>query len=101
MGRAQLIRDRNRCGNLSSFGRVSAIIGYLSQLIQERKRSIFRRFDAKLDYHRDRGMPPDILLQSIPTDLAEVPGTIFNVGDLALTIETCSTERCLAGARLP
>lgn len=40
----------------------------------------FSEFDVKLDYDRDKSMPPDDLLRRIRVDLSEVPGAIYNVG---------------------
>ena len=40
----------------------------------------FSEFDVKIDFDRDKKMPPDELLRRIRGDLAEIPGTVFNVG---------------------
>ena len=40
----------------------------------------FSEFDIRLDFDKDPSMPPDVLLEHIRDDLAEVPGVVFNVG---------------------
>lgn len=40
----------------------------------------FSEFDVRLDFSKDLAMPPDKLLEHIRADLANVPGTVFNVG---------------------
>lgn len=40
----------------------------------------FSEFDVKLDFDRDPVMPADELLRRIRADLANIPGTVFNVG---------------------
>ncbi|HRD70530.1 MAG TPA: efflux RND transporter permease subunit [Legionella sp.] len=37
-------------------------------------------FDVRLDFDKDKSMPPDELLRRIRADLANIPGTVFNVG---------------------
>ncbi|MCL9682882.1 efflux RND transporter permease subunit [Legionella maioricensis] len=37
-------------------------------------------FDVRLDFDKDKSMPPDELLRRIRADLANVPGAVFNVG---------------------
>ncbi|KTD71767.1 chemiosmotic efflux system protein A-like protein [Legionella steelei] len=37
-------------------------------------------FDVRLDFAKDKSMPPDELLRRIRADLANIPGTVFNVG---------------------
>ncbi len=37
-------------------------------------------FDVRLDFEKDKSMPPDELLRRIRADLANIPGTVFNVG---------------------
>src|SRR5581483_10881924 len=51
-----------------------------SELDEDAQPPNFSEFDVKLDYDRDKKMPPDELLRRIRADLAEIPGTVFNVG---------------------
>jgi CzcA family heavy metal efflux pump len=51
-----------------------------SELDEDAQPPNFSEFDVKLDYDRDKNMPPDELLRRIRADLAEIPGTVFNVG---------------------
>ena len=51
-----------------------------SELDEDAQPPNFSEFDVKLDYGRDKNVPPDELLRRIRAELAEVPGTIFNVG---------------------
>ena len=51
-----------------------------SELDEDAQPPNFSEFDVKLDYDRDKKMSPDELLRHIREDLAEVPGTVFNVG---------------------
>ncbi len=51
-----------------------------SELDEDAQPPNFSEFDVKLDYDRDKKMPPDELLRRIRADLAEVPGTVFNIG---------------------
>ncbi len=51
-----------------------------SELDEDAQPPNFSEFDVKLDYDRDKNMPPDELLRRIRADLADVPGAIFNVG---------------------
>ncbi|HAU3594276.1 TPA: efflux RND transporter permease subunit, partial [Legionella pneumophila] len=37
-------------------------------------------FDVRLDFDKNKSMPPDELLARIRADLANIPGTVFNVG---------------------
>ncbi|KTD21237.1 efflux RND transporter permease subunit [Legionella londiniensis] len=37
-------------------------------------------FDVRLDFDKDKAMPPDELLRRIRADLANIPGAVFNVG---------------------
>lgn len=40
----------------------------------------FSEFDVRLDFDKDPNIPPDVLLEHIREDLAEIPGVVFNVG---------------------
>ncbi len=40
----------------------------------------FSEFDILLDFDKDKNIPPQELLKRIRADLAEIPGTVFNVG---------------------
>lgn len=40
----------------------------------------FSEFDVRLDFDRDPGMAADELLKRVRTDLANIPGVVFNVG---------------------
>ncbi len=51
-----------------------------SELDEDAQPPNFSEFDVKLDYGRDKNMSPDELLRRIRADLAEIPGTVFNVG---------------------
>ena len=51
-----------------------------SELDEDAQPPNFSEFDVKLDYDRDQKMSPDELLRRIRADLAEIPGTVFNVG---------------------
>ena len=51
-----------------------------SELDEDAQPPNFSEFDVKLDYGRDKNVAPDELLRRIRAELAEVPGTIFNVG---------------------
>ncbi len=51
-----------------------------SELDEDAQPPNFSEFDVKLDYDRNKDMPPDELLRRIRADLAEIPGTVFNVG---------------------
>jgi len=51
-----------------------------SELDEDAQPSNFSEFDVKLDYDRDKRMPPDELLRRIRSDLSDIPGAIFNVG---------------------
>ncbi len=51
-----------------------------SELDEDAQPPNFSEFDMKLDYDRDKKMPPDELLRRIRAELAEIPGTVFNVG---------------------
>ena len=51
-----------------------------SELDEDAQPPNFSEFDVKLDYGRDKNVSPDELLRRIRAELAEVPGTIFNVG---------------------
>ena len=51
-----------------------------SELDEDAQPPNFSEFDVKLDYGRDKTMPPDELLRRIRADLTEIPGTVFNVG---------------------
>ena len=51
-----------------------------SELDEDAQPPNFSEFDVKLDYDRDKRMPPGELLRRIRSDLSEVPGAIFNVG---------------------
>lgn len=51
-----------------------------SELDEDAQPPNFSEFDVKLDYDKNKNMPPDDLLRRIRADLAEIPGTVFNVG---------------------
>jgi len=51
-----------------------------SELDDDAQPPNFSEFDVKLDYDRDKKIPPDELLRRIRADLADIPGTVFNVG---------------------
>ena len=51
-----------------------------SELDEDAQPPNFSEFDVKLDYDLDKKMPPDELLRRIRDDLAQIPGTVFNVG---------------------
>ena len=51
-----------------------------SELDEDAQPPNFSEFDVKLDYGRDKKIPPDELLRRIRAELSEVPGAIFNVG---------------------
>lgn len=51
-----------------------------SELDEDAQPPNFSEFDVKLDYARDKRMPPDELLRRIRADLSDIPGAIFNVG---------------------
>jgi CzcA family heavy metal efflux pump len=51
-----------------------------SELDEDAQSPNFSEFDVKIDFDRDKKMPPDELLRHIRSDLAEIPGTVFNVG---------------------
>ena len=51
-----------------------------SELDEDAQPPNFSEFDVKIDFDRDKTMPPDELLRHIRADLAEIPGTVFNVG---------------------
>ena len=51
-----------------------------SELDEDAQPPNFSEFDVKIDYDRDKTMPPDELLRHIRANLTEVPGTVFNVG---------------------
>ena len=51
-----------------------------SELDEDAQPPNFSEFDVKLDYDRDKRMPPDELLRRIRSDLSDIPGAIFNVG---------------------
>ncbi len=51
-----------------------------SELDEDAQPPNFSEFDVKLDYDRDKKMPPDELLRRIRADLSDIPGAIFNVG---------------------
>lgn len=51
-----------------------------SELDEDAQPPNFSEFDVKIDYDRDKRMPPDELLRRIRADLSDIPGAIFNVG---------------------
>ena len=51
-----------------------------SELDEDAQPPNFSEFDVKLDYDRDKRTPPDELLRRIRSDLSDIPGAIFNVG---------------------
>jgi len=51
-----------------------------SELDEDAQPPNFSEFDVKLNYDRDKRMPPDELLRRIRADLSDIPGAIFNVG---------------------
>ncbi len=51
-----------------------------SELDEDAQPPNFSEFDVKLDYNRDKRMPPDELLRHIRADLSDIPGAVFNVG---------------------
>jgi CzcA family heavy metal efflux pump len=51
-----------------------------SELDEDAQPPNFSEFDVKLDFDRDKSVAPDRLLHEIREELAEVPGTAFNVG---------------------
>lgn len=40
----------------------------------------FSEFDVRLDFSKNPNMPPDELIKLIRNDLAQIPGTVFNIG---------------------
>ncbi len=51
-----------------------------SELDQDAQPPNFSEFDVRLDFDKDTKMPPDVLLEHIRQDLANVSGAVFNVG---------------------
>lgn len=51
-----------------------------SELDEDAQPPNFSEFDVKLDFTRDSKMSAEELLQHIREDLAQIPGTVFNVG---------------------
>ena len=51
-----------------------------SDLDEDAQPPNFSEFDVRLDFTKNAAMPPDELLKKIRADLAEIPGTVFNVG---------------------
>ena len=51
-----------------------------SELDEDAQPPNFSEFDVRLDFAKDAGMPADELLRRIRSDLANIPGTVFNVG---------------------
>jgi len=51
-----------------------------SELDEDAQPPNFSEFDVKLDYDRDKRIPPGELLRRIRADLSDIPGAIFNVG---------------------
>jgi CzcA family heavy metal efflux pump len=51
-----------------------------SDLDEDAQPPNFSEFDVRLDFTKNSSMPPDDLLKKIRADLAEIPGTVFNVG---------------------
>ena len=55
----------------------------------------FSEFDILLDFDKDKNTPPQELLKHIREDLAEIPGTVFNVGQFIAH----SMDHVLSGVR--
>ena len=72
-------RVRERLLNYPQVVSVSQRAGR-SELDEDAQPPNFSEFDVKLDYDRDKRMPPDELLRRIRSDLSDIPGAIFNVG---------------------
>ena len=51
-----------------------------SELDDDAQPPNFSEFDVRLDFAKDPGTPPDVLLKRIRQNLNEVPGAVFNVG---------------------
>ncbi|MBI3601991.1 MAG: efflux RND transporter permease subunit [Candidatus Omnitrophica bacterium] len=51
-----------------------------SELDEDAQPPNFSEFDVKLDYDRDRNMPPEELLRRIRADLSKIPGAVYNIG---------------------
>lgn len=51
-----------------------------SELDEDAQPPNFSEFDVQLDFARDPSVPADVLLARIRSDLGEVPGVVFNVG---------------------
>ena len=51
-----------------------------SELDEDAQTPNFSEFDVRLNFSKDPGMPPDVLLKHIRQDLSEVPGAVFNIG---------------------
>jgi Cu/Ag efflux pump CusA len=51
-----------------------------SDLDEDAQPPNFSEFDVRLDFTKNAAMPADELLKKIRADLAEIPGTVFNVG---------------------
>ncbi len=51
-----------------------------SELDEDAQPPNFSEFDVRLDFGKDRSVPPDVLLARIRAELAQMPGVVFNVG---------------------
>ena len=51
-----------------------------SDLDEDAQPPNFSEFDVRLDFSKNASMSADVLLKHIRDDLAEIPGTVFNVG---------------------
>ena len=51
-----------------------------SELDEDAQPPNFSEFDVNLDFSKDKKMPADVLIEHIRSDLAQVPGAVFNVG---------------------
>ncbi len=51
-----------------------------SDLDEDAQPPNFSEFDVRLDFSKNASMPADVLLKRIRSDLAQIPGTVFNVG---------------------
>jgi Cu/Ag efflux pump CusA len=51
-----------------------------SDLDEDAQPPNFSEFDVRLDFAKDPSMPADVLIKKIRSDLAGIPGVVFNVG---------------------
>jgi CzcA family heavy metal efflux pump len=51
-----------------------------SDLDEDAQPPNFSEFDVRLDFTKNASMPADVLLKKIRSDLGDIPGVVFNVG---------------------